>query len=107
MLVVNGIDKLEGTWQRLKNVYGNTEVLLKNKVKDIRKDGPIWKLMYAMSELQKFASKHNIENEVYYGGAIETIYEIIGFKYRNKFIAKYCQIKLIKKEIWEKTIQYL
>ena len=60
--------------------------------------------VYAMSELQKFASKHNIENEVYYGGAIETIYEIIGFKYRNKFIAKYCQIKLI---IWDKMIQYL
>ena len=73
LLVVNGIDKLEDIWQRLKNAYGNTEVLLKNKLKDIRKDEPIWKitnpekfaqslskLIYAMLELQKLASKHNI-----------------------------------------------
>ena len=56
---------------------------------------------------QKFASKHNIENELHYGGAIETIYEIIGFKYRDKSIVKYCQIKLSKKEIWDKMIHYL
>ena len=109
---MNDIDKLKDIWQRLKNAYGNTEVLLKNKVKDIRRAGPIWKitnpekfvqslskLVYATLELQKLASKHNIENELYYGGAIEIIYEIIGFKYRDKFIAKYCQIKLSKKEI--------
>ena len=120
LLVVKGIDNLEDIWQRLKNAYGNTENLLKIKLKDIRKDGPIWKikdperfvkslskLIYALLELQKLAFKHNIENELYYGGSIETIYEIIGFKYRNKFIEKYCQTKLSKKEIWDKMIHYL
>ena len=120
LLVVKGIDNLEDIWQRLKNAYGNTENLLKIKLKDIRKDGPIWKikdterfvtslskLIYALVELQKLAFKHNIENELYYGGSIETIYEIIGFKYRNKLIEKYCQTKLSKKEIWDKMIHYL
>ena len=120
LLVVKDIDNLEDIWQRLKNAYGNTENLLKIKLKDIRKDGPIWKikdperfvkslskLIYALLELQKLAFKHNIENELYYGGSIETIYEIIGFKYRNKFIEKYCQTKLSKKEIWDKMIHYL
>ena len=44
LLNVRGIDKLENIWQRLKNAYGNTEVLLKNKLRDIKKDGPIWKI---------------------------------------------------------------
>ena len=60
-----------------------------------------------MLELKDLAFRHDIENELYYGGGIETIYEIIGYRYRDKLIASNSRLKLSKKKVWEKIIEYL
>ena len=76
-------------------------MLLKIKFKTIEKTNPIWKLKdkqklaqalanlsFAMLELQSLAEKHDRENNLYYGGGIQKVYEVIGFAYRHSFRRK-------------------
>ena len=39
-----------------------------------------------MIELKSLARKHDIENELYYGGGIQKALEVIGYFYRDKFV---------------------
>ena len=52
------------------------------------------KLVYAMTELRELAVRHKIENNLYYGGSIEAIYNIIGYKDRDRFVLQHVGIKL-------------
>ena len=120
LILVKNIEDINEIWDRLKDAFGDAELLLINKLKDVEKIGPIWKLrdkqklvqvlsklMFAMKELQRLAEKHDIENELYYGGGINKIYEVIGYTYRDKFIRRKKDLNLNKKEIWKKLIDFI
>ena len=118
--LVKSIDSLDGIWSRLKEAYGDTELLLENKLHEIVNMGEIWKikdkekLVHALSklksimlELQNLAAKHDIENELYYGGSIQKIYKVLGYGYTNKFIRKYCESKPSKKDCWGNLVAFI
>ena len=88
---MKGLTGIDEIWVRLKEAFGNTKVLLHNKLNEVSKFGLIWKikdkdkekhvlakLVYAMTELRELAVRRNIENSLYYGGSIEAIYNIQG-----------------------------
>ena len=77
------------------------QLLLKNKFKSIEKIGPIWKIKdkrklvqvltkvsFAMLESERFAEKHEIENELYYGGGIQKVYEVLGFGFEISLLGR-------------------
>ena len=111
---------LEEIWLRLKEAFGDTELLLKNKLNEIEKLGPIWrlkdrqklvqvlsKLSFVMTELKSLAEKYDIENYLYYGGGLQKVYEVIGYNYRDKFIRSQRDSKLSPKEDWDKFIKFI
>ena len=76
-------------------------VLLENKFKSIEKICPIWKikvkrklvqvltkLSFAMLESERLAEKHGIENELYYGGGIQKVYEVLGFGFEISLLGR-------------------
>ena len=96
---MRGLDSLSEIWDRLKSAYGDTEILLRNKLKEVEKVGPIWKgkdkskkvqalskLIFVMNDLQELALKHSIENDLYHGGGFQRVYDVIGNVSRDKFI---------------------
>ena len=118
--LVKTIPEIEKIWARLKEAYGDTRVLLSSKLNEVKKFGEIWNirskekkiaalssLIFIMIELKELAEKHSIENNLYYGGAISSIYSIIGFKDRDKFIEEYVESSLSEKDRWEKLIDFL
>ena len=118
--LVKGIDNLDDIWKRLKEAYGDIELLLENKLHEIVKMGEIWKirereksvcalslLIFVMLELRTLAEKHNIENELYYGGSIQKVYKVLGYAYTNRFIGKYCELKPSKKDCWKQLVDFL
>ena len=60
-----------------------------------------------MTELKCLAEKHDIENDLYHGGGIHKVYEVIGFKYRDKFIRQKADKILSKKQVWELLVQFI
>ena len=118
--LVRSIDNLDGIWHRLKEAYGDTELLLENKLQEIVKMDEIWKirdkeklvhtlskLVSVMLELRTLAEKHGIENELYYGGGIQKVYKIVGHIYSNRFIRKYSGTKPSKKDCWNNLVEFL
>ena len=120
LTLVKGLSTVKEIWSRLKEAFGDSEVLLRKKLVEVEKLGPIWKckdkaklvqilskLIYVMIELQDLAKKHDIENDLYHGGAIQRVCEVLGNEQRNKFIRKYAEETLSKKAKWEKLIEFV
>ena len=91
---------------RLKEAYGDKELLLENKLHEIVKMGEIWKirereksvcafflLISVMLELRTLAEKHNIENESYYGGSIQKVHKVYGVCIRLKVYKEVLRVK--------------
>ena len=120
LLLVKGRTGIDEIWVRVKEAFGNTKVLLHNKLNEISKFGLIWKikdkeklihvlakLVYAMTELRELAVRHKIENSLYYGGSIEAIDNIIGYKDRDRFVLQHVGIKLTEEARWDKLVEFL
>ena len=126
LILVRSLEDLCEIWKRLREASGDTEMLLRNKLKEIEKMGPIWKikdmqklvqvlsklsklskLSSTMIELKSLARKHDIENELYYDGGIQKAFEVIGYFYRDKFVRKNAEFKLSKAETWDKLIEFI
>ena len=71
---------------RLFKSFGNTNLLLRNILGVLKKLGGLWKakgdekiglaiagLLNAMTQLCDLAKRHNLENDLYYGGGLETV----------------------------------
>ena len=85
-------------WDRLKESFGNTRLLLQNKLKDLDNAGGFWKikgdknltsslahLVNTMKELSILASQHGIEGQLYEGGSLEKILFLIGDNLHRRF----------------------
>ena len=121
LAAVKGLDTLSEIWARLKSAYGDTEILLRNKMKEVEKVGPIWKgkdrskkvqalskLIFVMNDLQELAQKHQIENDLYHGGGFQKVYDVIGNVHRDKFIRACTEVTFkVKKEKWIKLVEFL
>ena len=75
--IVKEINVIEEIWERLKTSFGNVTILLTNRLGDVAKCGPLWKIKHedklinqitklinGMTELNKLAEKHNIEESL-------------------------------------------
>ena len=82
---------IEEIWERLKTSFGNVTILLTNKLSDVAKCGPLWKikdedklinqitkLINGMTELNNLAEKHKIEESLFHQSNIQKIYDLIG-----------------------------
>ena len=124
LVLLKNIEDLEIIWTRLKDAFGDAfgdaSLLLKIKSKSIEKTSPIWKLKdeqklvqaltnlsFVMLKLQSLPDKHDIENNLFYGGDIQKVYEVIGFAYRDNFIRKQGKLNLSEKQVWEKLVEFI
>ena len=118
--LVKTMTDMEEIWKRLREAFGDTKILLNNKLKEVNKLGEIWKLkerskivealsklVFVMEELKQLAVKHSIENHLYYGGAILSLYKIIGNKDRDKFIELNVDSNLSEEARWQKLTEFL
>ena len=118
-LVLN-IEDIDEIWEKLIEVYGNTEMLLQTKLGSLSKFSNLSKLqddekisliltniLNTMSELSKLATENDLESELYYGGGLEKVFELIGKERERKFIRSTSKLKLRKNEKWDKLVEFL
>lgn len=117
--LVKGLDNIDEIWQRLKSSYGDTRMLLSRKLNQLdhvessgksKEEKLVTKysrLICVMKDLLKLASKHNIEKNLFYGGATERIYKVMGDGLVNKWLDLMCDESPIEKELWNKLITFL
>ena len=107
-------------WERLLESFGNSRLLLQNKLGTLDKIGGLWKikgdskiasalagLINTMTDLSALATEHSIEGQLYEGGGLEKILFLIGDHRHKKFRSKNLSSSVTKKGEWEKLLQFL
>ena len=117
--LVFSIENIDAIWEKLIEVYGNTQLLLQNKIGSLEKFSNLEKMkddekitftissiLNVMADLSKLALEYDLEAELYYGGGLQKLLDLIG-KYRErKFIKLTAKANLKNKEKWEKFINF-
>ena len=122
--LVARIDSIDKIWDKLLEVYGDTHLMLQNKISSLDKISNlgklkddekiaelITKLLNSMADLSKLAADNNLECELYYGGGIHKILDLLGKQRQRKFIKETAKTKKKKKkkkkEKWAKLVKFL
>ena len=113
-------DDYNKIWERLKESYGNTRLMLHNKLGVLDKIGGLASvkgdekivtvlasLTNAMSDLSSLAEKHGLEGQLYEGGALEKVIHLIGRDRQRRFRKENLDFAGSKKEEWVKLFDYL
>ena len=64
-------------------------------------------LLNAMAEVSRLAGKYCLENELYYGGGLGKVIDLMGFARNRRFLEKNVRLNLSNKEKWGNIIQFL
>ena len=119
-LVDKEVDYLK-IWSRLEEAYGNTRLLLHNKLGELNKIGGLWKikgdnktaqaiagLINIMKELSILAVEHDLEGQLYEGGGLEKVLSLIGDGLHRKFRSQNMSKTVLgKKDEWKLLMDFL
>ena len=120
LLLVKEINDLKGICAKLKEAFGCVMLLLQNKLSEVKKHGPLWKikdkerlipaismLLNSMTELTNLAEKHSIKDQLYHHSYLALIFDIIGDDRKEKFTYHNVNVKLNCEEKWNKLMEFL
>ena len=118
--LVAKIEKLEDIWGKLFEIYGNTHFMLQKKLSSLEKFSNLEKikddekiayiltsLLNAMADLSMLAEDYNLEGELYHGGGIHKILDLMGRQRERTFIRSIAQDKFSNKVKWNKLATFL
>ena len=113
--LVAKMDKIDEIWERLISTFGNTQLLLQNKISSLEKFASLEKakddekiafalsgLLNVMADLKKLAATYKLEGNLYYGGGLQRILRLIGEQRERKFLKVIARANLDDKEKWLK-----
>ena len=99
--LVAKIENIEDIWGKLFEIYGNTYFMLQKKLSSLEKFSNLEKikddekiayiltsLLNAMTDLSMSAEDYNLEGELYHGGGIHKILDLMGKQRERTFISK-------------------
>ena len=111
LTVVKDLTDIDEIWKRLIRSYGNTRVLLQNKLGALSKLSDLDKvrgdeklasglseLLNVLAEVSRLAGKYGLENELYYGGGLGKVTDLMGFARNRRFLEKNVPLNLSNKE---------
>ena len=118
--LVSKIEGIDDIWKKLVEVYGDTRLLLQNKLSSLEKFSKLEKLtddekiaftitslLNAMTDLTKLAEENDLEGELYHGGGVVKILELMGKQRERKFIKSTARARLSNPEKWKKLVTFL
>ena len=119
--LVSKIDQIDEIWQKLTEVYGDSRLLLQNKLSSLgkipgferfKKDDEktannIMHILNLMSDLSKLAAEFHLEDELYHGPGLNKVLDVIGRDHERKFIKSIALDNIGNRAKWERLVAYL
>ena len=118
--LVAKIENIDDIWDKLTEVYGDTNLMLQNKLETLEKFSNLEKvkddekivntitsLLNVMSDLSKLALDYKLENDLYYGPGLHKILELLGRTRERKFIKSISSKKIDCVGKWKKLVTFL
>ena len=119
--LVSKIEEIDEIWKKLTEVYGDSRLMLQNKLSSLgkissfeklKKDDEkiasnIMHLLNLISDLAKLAADYGLENELYHGPGLNKILDIMGKEHERKFIKSIALENISNRVKWTKLVGYL
>ena len=118
--LVKDQDDIAEIWGRLQKAYGDSRIMLKNKLTSVRNIGPLSmlkdsnrlregliSLTNAMSDLLKLSKKFNIEEKLCHGEGFDIIYRMMGDVRITRWLNGTCDENLDERKKWERLQKFL
>ena len=119
LTLVKSIDDINRIWRLLEDAYGDAKTMLAKKMQQLSKLDVIksnhpeklavslGKIVNVIHEVMKLAKEHKIEEYLYYGSGLSTIYNLLGNNRTTKFITSIVDDDLTEKETWFRLLNFL
>ena len=117
---VKRLQTIREIWENLKKSFGDPRVMMSKKLSELDSIGYLGKVREAekvkdglnkvvnvMEDLMKLAADHHIEEKLYYGDSIYSIYRILGDAKVTKFIEQNCEVELNGVDLWKELLKFL
>ena len=119
---VKRMDDIDEIWASLKKGFGDPRVMLSKKLSELDTIGSLGKITNAekskdslsklvnvIHDLMKIAKVHKIEEKLYNGESIYTIYKVMGDAKVTRFIEveKTYEDELKGKDLWDRLVKFL
>ena len=117
---VKRLQTIDEIWDALKKQFGDPRVMLTKKISELDSVGSLGKIREAekvkdglnkvvniMQDLMRLAKDHAIEEKLYYGDTIYSIYRTLGDAKVTRFIEKNCDEKLDGADLWTELLKFL
>ena len=117
--LVKSVTDMKEIWERLKDAFGDTKIMLAKKINELSSIENISKIkdtskvidalsgiINLMKDLLQLSKRHKIENHLFYGEGFDKIYRMMGDSRLNRWLA--LQEDLIAgEELWLALITFL
>ena len=118
LALVKNVDNINDIWTRLKNAFGDRDMLLSYKLSTLasidlkHKDSmkiieSLSKVINVMMDLMQLSSTHYIENELYYGDALSRLVNKLGEGRMMRWLTISCDAPRDGKYKWRQMIEFL
>ena len=117
---VKRLENIDDIWKSLQSAFGDPRMMLMKRVQELESVPPLWrvkdaekaknnlsKVVNLIDELMNIAKVHNIEDNLYYGDTIYSIYKVIGDNRVTKFLDEKFEDCLKGKDLWEELVKFL
>ncbi|MCH2405591.1 MAG: hypothetical protein MK200_05295 [Nitrosopumilus sp.] len=111
---------IDEIWIDLKKAFGDPRMMLMKKLSELEEMSSVFrtrdsekiknnltKVVNVMDELMRIAKVHNIENKLYNGDAIYSIYKILGDSRITKWLDHTCGDGLEGEDLWKSLIEFI
>ena len=118
--IVKADTNIDEMWKRLKSSYGNTKIILNNKLSELsnldvvskikspsKAAEVISKITSTMKDLMSLSNKHDIEQKLYNGDGMQRIYLLMGTHMTTRWLQSTCEDELEGDQLWNQLIKFL
>ena len=119
LTLVKSLDDIDQIWRQLEDAYGDPKIMLIKKMRRLSKLDAIkttsseklsfslGKIINVIQEVMRLAKEHKVEEHLYYGEGIITIYNLLGKNRTKKFLTSIVDDQLSPKDTWIRLVTFL